>query len=149
MNPVCTHQLLNIAVLGKQGHRRNRPVSQHTFEVFRQGKAGVLDFGDCLLAAMLGLQDKLLHRCFHSAQHQHRPSQADHLQGTHSLVELLTGNAQLAGINGGQIRATRRLSIPGKAFECFCRAVQRFAKLVEDPGQRAQVVHGEIGLGCC
>ena len=149
MNALCAHQLQHIAVLGKQGHGRHRLVGQHAFEVLGQRKAGVFDFPDGVLAAMLRLLHELLHSRFHGAQHQHRPGQAHHLQRTHRLMELLAGNAQLAGVNGSQIGATRRFSVPGKTFEGFGCAVERLADLVKHPSQRAQVIHGEIGFGYC
>ena len=124
MYAVSAHQFLYLPILGKQRHRRNRLVRQHPFEVFRQGKTGTLNFGGSILGALLGLLHKLLHGSFHGPEHQRRRGQTHHLQRANGLMQLLPRNAQLARINGGQIRADGSFGIPDKTFKRLGRTIE-------------------------
>ena len=147
VNAIGPHQFLNIAVLWKQGYGRNRLVGQYALEVFSQCKTGVLDFGNRVLIAKLGLTYKPLHGALHGPEHQCRLCQANHLEGTDGLVKLLPRDAQLAGVYRGQVGTPRHVGVPRKALECLGSTLKRLAKLVEHPSQRAQVIDGEIRFG--
>ena len=45
VNSIRTRKSLDIAVLGKQGHRRDRLACQHAFQIFDQSKAGTFNDG--------------------------------------------------------------------------------------------------------
>jgi len=147
MNAVGSHQLLNIAVLGKQGHGGKGLVGQYAFEILSQGEAGVLDFGDRVPAAQLRLLQELLYSGLHGTQHHGRLRKTDHFQYANRLMELLAGGAQLAGVRSTQIRTARCFSLFSKSLQRLGGSLQRFAELVEDPGQRPQVIHDGIGFG--
>jgi len=61
-------------------------------------------------------------------------------------MKLLAGNMQLAGVGCSQMRAARHFRISCKKLERLNSACHGIAKIVKHPGQRAQVIHGEIGL---
>ena len=124
MYAVSAHQFLYLPILGKQRYWRNRLVRQHTFQIFRQGKTGTFDLGGSILGALLGLLHKPLHGGLHGSKHQCRRGQPHHFQRTNGLMQLLPRNAQLAGINGGQIRADGGLRIPDKSFERLGRTIE-------------------------
>ena len=148
MNAVGTQQHLHIPVLRKKRDRRHGFASEHVFKVFRHRKAGVFDFGNSIVIALLRLADKLLYSGFHGPEHWRCRWQTDHFESAHRLVKLLAGDSQGAYINRRQIGTPGRLGIPNKSFKRFGRAFKGLAKLIEHPGQRAQVINGEIGLGC-
>ena len=64
-----------------------------------------------ILAALLRMLNKLLYCSLHRPEHQRRASKAYHLQGAYRLMQLLACNTQLAGIQRGQVRAFRGLSV--------------------------------------
>ena len=66
-------------------------------------------------------------------------------------MELLAGNAQLAGVQLGKFRATGKLRITNKTPDRLGRAVQRFFQFLQDPGQGAEVIARKLvvtGGGC-
>ena len=149
MNAVCLGQLLNVAVLRKQRHRRHGLARQHHLQIFCQGEPGSLHLAGSIFAAQLGVLHKALHHGLHGAQHQSGARKAHHFKSTHRLVQLLACNAKLAGIYRGQIRAAGQIGIPHKAFERLGSTIQGFAQLVQHPSQGPQVAKTEIKVGAC
>ena len=111
VHPVFTDQVQNVAVLRKQRNRGELPAFEHRLQIVRQRKTCPLHLLCRLVAAKLGFLDKLLHQGFHGAQHPGWHLEADHLQGTHRLMQLLARNPQLAPVQRGQIRAPRQFGI--------------------------------------
>ncbi|WP_293464833.1 hypothetical protein [Polaromonas sp.] len=144
MNPVGADQLQHITVLRKKGYGIHRPARQHTFEVFRQCKAGPLYPGSSILAAVFRLLQKLLYCGLHGPKYQRRAWQSDHLQCAHCLVQLLARNSQLPGVKRSQIGAARCLCLPHKTLERLCCALQRFTKLVKHPSQGAKIIDAGV-----
>ena len=103
MHPVAAGELEHVAVLRKQRHRRGLLALEHALEVLAQGKAGALDLVRRLVAAQLWPQHELLRQRLHRAQQLGRSTQADHLQRADRLVQLLPGDAQLAGVELGEV----------------------------------------------
>ena len=124
MNPVCTYQFLYVAVLREKRHWGNCTIGQNTLQILSQRKAGVLNFYSGFCVAVFGLLHKLLDRRLHSPQNKRGTWQTHHFEGAHSLMQLLTCDAQLAGIKGCQIRAACRLGISDKTFERLGGAIQ-------------------------
>ncbi len=144
MYAISTHQFLYLPILGKQRHRRNRLVRQHPFEVFHQGETGTLDPGGSAKRALLGLLHKPLHGGFHGPEHQRRRGQPHHLQRTNGLMQLLPRNAQLAGINGCEVGATRQFGVAHKTLQDLGSAVQGFPKLIQHPGQGTEIIDSHV-----
>ncbi|MBH2009825.1 MAG: hypothetical protein I8H71_09030 [Xanthomonadaceae bacterium] len=88
-----------------------------------------------------------MHSSFHGPEHHGGLRESNHFQRTNGLVKLLSRNAQLAGIYRCQIGTARCICVLGKALECFGGSFQRLGYLVENPSQRAQVIHDDIGFG--
>ncbi len=149
MNAISPDQALNITVLRKQGNGGYRLVCQDTFEILRQGKTCEFNFGRSVLAALLRTLDKSLHCRLHGAQNQRRRAQAHHLKRAHGLMQLLTRNTQLTGIQRGKVRTTRQFGIPDKTLQRLGRAIQRLAQFVQYPGQRAQIIDSQVKFSGC
>ena len=147
MNTLGPDQLLHIAILRKEGHGRDGLVSQHTLQIFCQGKTGVFNLGHGILSTELWMLHKLLRSRLHGSQQQRRTGQAHHFQHTDGLMQLLAGNSQLTGIYCRKIRTARHFGVPRRTFERFGSALQRLSKLLKHPSQRAQVAHGGIRFG--
>ena len=147
MNAVGARQFLDIAVLRKQGHGSDRLAQQQAFKVFGEGKARALDLGRRRFAAELGTLDKFLHRGFHATQHVGGRAHADHFKSADRLVQLLARDPQVAIIDRSHVRATREIRVAHKTAQPSGRGVERLAQFVQHPGQRAQVVGGEIQIG--
>ena len=139
MYPVIPDQLQYISVLREQGDGGSGVALQHTFEVLDQGKAGPLHLARGLITAKLRPLDKPLGECLHGTQHLGWRRLPHHFQCANGLMELLTGNAQLAGIQLGQVRPARQLGITHKPLQGAGGAAERLAQLIEHPGQRPQV----------
>ena len=139
MHTVIPHQFQHVAVLRKQRHRRRIFPLEHTFEVFDQSEAGLFYLVDSIIAAKLGPLHKPLGECLHGAQHLGRCGLTHHLEGANGLMKLLPCDAQLTRIQRGQIRPARQLGVPHKSLQGACRTIQRFAQLVQNPGQWPQV----------
>ncbi|MES2956263.1 MAG: hypothetical protein V4711_12470 [Pseudomonadota bacterium] len=149
MDAISPDQALNITVLRKQGNGGYRPVCQDTFEILRQGETCEFNFGRCVLAALLRALDKPLHCRFHGTQNQRRCAQTHHLKRAHGLMQLLTRNTQLAGIQRGKVGTSCQFSIPDKALQGLGRAIQRLAQFVQYPGQRAQIIDSQVKFSGC
>ncbi|MES2688542.1 MAG: hypothetical protein V4706_17100 [Pseudomonadota bacterium] len=149
MNAISPYQALNIPILRKQGHGRHGLVCQNTFQILRQGKTGELDFGRRILAALLGTLDKSLHCRFHGTQNQRRGAQAHHLKCAYGLMQLLTRNTQLAGVERGEVGTSRQFSIPHKALQGLGRTIQRLPQFVQYPGQWAQIIDSQVKFSGC
>ena len=83
---------------------------------------------------------------FHGMQQPGGRGQADHLQGTYRLVQLLAGNAQLAAIKLCHIRAARQVGIAHKATDRLGGTVQGLFQLVQHPRQRAQIIVSKLSF---
>ena len=119
MHAVIAHEQQDIAVLGKQGHGRGILAFENAFEEFSQGKAGPLYLVGGVIAAKFGALHEFLGQRLHGAQDRGRHRHAHHLQGAHGLMQLLSCNAQLAGVEIGQIRAAREFRVAHKAAQRF------------------------------
>ena len=96
---------------------------------------------------MFGLLYKLLDRRLHRPQNKRGTWQADHFESAYSLMQLLPCDAQLAGIEGRQIRAACRLCISDETFERLGGAFQGLSELVKYPSQRPEIVDGRLQFG--
>ena len=149
MHTLTADQFEHITVLREQGHRRSRLALEHAFEVFAESKTGALDLVRRLLAAQLRPLHEFLRQSLHGAQQFGGCAQPHHLQRPDRLMQLLAGDAQLAGIELGQIRAPGQFSIAHKAPQRLAGTVQRLAQFVQHPGQRTQVVDPQLVLSRC
>ena len=146
MDPVCADDLLQVAVLGEQRHRRHRPAAKHRLQVFDERKAGAFHLGGLLLVAQFGALHKALRHGFHGAQHARRRTQTHHLKRAFGLMQLLARDAQMAGVERRNVRAQRHVRIAHKAPQRTDRAVQRFAQFIQHPRQRTKVTSRRIQI---
>ena len=144
--PLGGGQLLHFAVLHKQCHRLHRLVVEHRLQVLNQREAGLLDLARGLFVAHQRALHKSLHRRFHGPQHLGWSTQPHHFEGTHGLVNLLARHAQRTGVDRFQVVVARLLGLTDEALDGFVRGVQRFAQLVEYPGQRTEVGERSVRL---
>ena len=149
MDAVSASQFHHLAVLRKQGHGRRGFPLEHTLQIFGQRKTGTLHLGGGVVTAQFRALDKLLRECFHRTQHLGGSSQPDHLERTHSLMQLLAGDAQLAGIHFSQIRATRLFRVAYEPAQRLGGTIQRLSQLVQYPSQGAQVIGGGFVCARC
>ena len=140
MDSLTTDQVHHITVLGKQRDGRRCFAFQDTFKVLGQRKTCALHLDGSVITAQLGALGELLRQRLHGAHHLGRRAESHHLQRSHGLVELLAGNAQLAGIQFSQIRAARQLGVAHETPDRLGRAVQRFFQLFQHPGQRPEII---------
>ena len=136
----------HIAVLHKQRHRRAGLALQHALKVLCQRETGLLHFVGGIVAAQLWPLNELLRQGLHRAQHFGRSAEPDHLQGTHGLVQLLARDAQLAGVQAGEVRTAGQFGIAHESPHGLGGAVQGFFQFLQHPGQRPQVI-GDGGFG--
>ena len=92
----------------------------------------------CITAKLRALH-KFLCQCFHAAQHSGRHFEPHHFQSSYGLVQLLSSNAQLTGIQRRQIRPTCKFGIAHKTLQRLDGTIKRFAQFIKHPGQRAQI----------
>ena len=144
MNPVATGKLQHVPILRKQSDGRRTFPLENTLQVLGQCKTGALQLGSGSVATQLGPLNKFLGERFHGAQYFGRRFQPDHLQCPYRLVQLLAGDAQMAGIQLGNVRSTRKLCVADKPAHRLGRAIQGFSKLVEHPGQWPQICDHRI-----
>ena len=145
---VIAGQHLRVPVLGKQRHGRYILAGQHGFQIFHQRKMRAFQRGGSFLRAVFGALYEAVDRSFHAAQHLGRAADADHLQRTASLVQLLARNAQRRCIQCLQIGLARRVRISDKAAYGLGGSLQRLAHFIEHPGQGAQVLLGGCRRRC-
>ena len=115
MDAFAVNQAQHVAVLHEKGHGRTGFPLEHPFQVLRQRETGTFHFVGGVVAAKLGSLDKLLRQRFHGAHHLGRCAETNHLQRSDGLVQLLARNAQLAGVQVGQVGAARKLGVAHKA----------------------------------
>ena len=139
MRTISASQLQYRTVLRKQRHRRRGLTFEHTFKVFGQGKTCALNAVRSFFTAQLRPLHKFLSQAFHGTQHLGGRAQSNHLQCTDRLMQLLPGNAQMAGIKLGQIGTASQLCITHKTAKCLGSTVQRLAKFIQHPCQWAQI----------
>ena len=140
-------QRQHVAVLGEQRHGRAGATAQHRIEVLQQAKAGPLQPGHHIGVALLGLLGTPLYRRFHGAQHVRCRALSHHVHGTGGLVQLLACQAQVSGVSLATLGCGKRFRFHHKASQRPCRAADRLAQLVQHPGQRPQIVQGQVDVG--
>ena len=140
MHALGAHQRLDVAVLGKQGHRRDTLAGKHALEILHQRKAGALERQDAGIAALLGALHVALHGSFHRAQQKRRLRLPDHVERATGLVQLLARDAQRTRVQRRQVGIARDDRVAHKDAQRLGGGLQRLAQLVEHPGQGAEIL---------
>ena len=149
MHPVSTGKLHHRTVLRKQRNRRSLLPLEHAFEVFGQRETGALQARSRIITAQLGPLNKLLRKRFHSPKHFGRRDHPHHFQCAHGLVQLLASDAQVAGVELGQVGAAGQFCVANKAAHGLGCAVKGLSQLIQYPSQGAQIAVGRFDLGAC
>ena len=124
MHPLGFDHFSNVTVLCKQSHSAGSFAFEHAFQIFCQCKTGPLHFIGRFITALLGPLHKFLRQRFHHAHDLGRTAEAHHLQCANRLVQLLTGDAQMAGIQARQVGAARQICVAHKTAHRLGGTVQ-------------------------
>ncbi|HOS85496.1 MAG TPA: hypothetical protein PLT46_00065 [Burkholderiaceae bacterium] len=141
MDALSAREHLCITVLREKANRRLLDAAHDDVQILEQGKTRALEKGRRGFVAALRALHELLNGCLHGPEHVRRSEQTDHFKGANRLMHVLTGHAQLARIDRGQVCSPRGLSVPHIPFQRLVGDFQRLAQLIEHPSQRPQVRH--------
>ena len=140
VHAVGAGQLLQVAVLREQRHRRQRLAGDHARQVVHQREGAALDRLHRLQRDERGLAHQALHRRLAGAQQARRRRQADQLERAHALVDLHARRAHHRRIDAVDVGSAQRLGFLQVAPQRLVRRLERLAQLALHPGQRADVV---------